>query len=110
LEEARRHYEEALRLDGDDAALVMELGGLLVRLGAAPEAEARLREAIARDPGLARANLLLGMLLHTQGRSTEARPFLEEAVRLEPGDPRVRSELERLHAGGTAPAPYNPVP
>jgi protein O-mannosyl-transferase len=93
LERARRHYEEALAIRGDDAAIVLELGRVLSQMGDLPGAEARMREAVSLDPGRARAHLFLGTLLHVQGRAQEARPILERAVSLDPADAPARLAL-----------------
>lgn len=112
-EEARRRYEEAMRLveaakhaqarkeleraielypDFVDART--QLGSLLLRdEKTLAEAEKHLRHAVATDPQAARAQLALGLCLYRQKRFADAIAPLERGIQLQPGHPQGQALL-----------------
>ena len=72
LDEARRHYEEALRLDPASPAAHLNLGNALARNGQIEAAEAHYREANRLNPNLPEVHNSLGLLLARAGEVDEA--------------------------------------
>ena len=101
FEEARRSWEEAIRLNGEHQMMspwpALNLGLLLTRLDRLDEAEARFRESLASDPRFPQARYQLGITLEKKGRITEALAELEEAARLDPAYPEPQYALSRLY-------------
>jgi len=79
-DEARSHFDEALRIDPGYSPARSFLGKALVLWGRPAEAEALLREALERDPAAPRAHQHLGMALQRQGRWREAAEQYELAL------------------------------
>jgi tetratricopeptide (TPR) repeat protein len=84
LEQARRWYVLAARLDASDAVIPFNLGNVLDELGRAREAEIAYRQAISREPDFADAWFNLGVLKEKQGREEEALESYERAFAVEP--------------------------
>ena len=84
MEEARRWYELAARLDVKDATIPFNLGNVLDALGLTREAEIAYRQALARGPELADAWFNLGILKEKVGREDEALSSYEMAIAVEP--------------------------
>jgi tetratricopeptide (TPR) repeat protein len=101
LDDARRSWEEALRLNDEQQVKspwpALNLGLLLTRLDRLDEAEARFRESIASDPRFPPARYQLGVTLEKKGRLPEAVAELEEAARLDPAYPEPQYALSRLY-------------
>lgn len=100
LQEARAHFETALRLKPDDADAHSNLAVLLSRR---PEerAEAIRHYAIALQvkPDRAAAhNNLANLLAADPGRAAEARHHYEVALRLKPGQPETHHNFAQLLA------------
>src|SRR5207237_693123 len=68
LDEARLHYDEALRLNPASPAAHLNVGNALARDGRAEAAEAHYRDAIRLDPKLPEAHNSLGLLLAHAGK------------------------------------------
>lgn len=71
----------------------------LVRQGAAPEAEDKLRQALRLDPGHGAARQLLAGLLLNEKRDEEAARLLQKGLEAEPDQPELAMLLARLDAG-----------
>jgi tetratricopeptide (TPR) repeat protein len=101
FDEARKSWEEAIRLNGEQRAKspwpALNLGLLLTRLDRLDEAEARFRESLASDPRFPQAHYHLGITLEKKGRLPEATAELEEAARLDPAYPEPQYALSRLY-------------
>jgi tetratricopeptide (TPR) repeat protein len=84
LEEARRWYDVARRLDPEDAVIRFNLGNVLDELGRHGEAEIAYTQAIERSPDLADAWFNLGLLQEKLGRAAEALSSYRRAFAIEP--------------------------
>ena len=86
--EARKEYQEALRLKPDLPAVNFRLGFLLYKDGEYVPAAECFRKELALNPSYSDANLFLGQTLRNLGREEEAIVHLRKAVALD-----TRSEL-----------------
>jgi tetratricopeptide (TPR) repeat protein len=86
--EARKEYQEALRLNPDLPAVNFRLGFLLYQSGEYSSAAEYFRKELALNPSYSDANLFLGQTLHILGREEEAIAHLRKAIALD-----NRSEL-----------------
>jgi predicted CXXCH cytochrome family protein len=93
LEEAERHYRQALAIDPDFTPARANLSRLLNRSGRNAEAVQVLTEGLARQPGIGELQYSLGLLLAEEGRLPEAAAALEQAATLMPGRARVQYNL-----------------
>lgn len=94
LNDAVRHYQDAIRFDSGYVAAYTNLGPILAQQGRTDEAIALYAAALTLKPDLAEAHNNLGMLLGEQGRIADAIPHFEEAVRLKPELEGARQNLE----------------
>jgi Flp pilus assembly protein TadD len=62
------HYQEAVRVNPNDAEAHFRLGTLLARQGRNQEAVTQLNEAIRINPRLGEAYFNLGMIYHRLGK------------------------------------------
>ena len=83
FEQALEHAQRALELAPSEADYHLLVGTLLLRTGAAVEAERYLRLAAAALPWSASAHYNLGRCLLLLGRSEEAAPYLAATDRLQ---------------------------
>lgn len=67
-----------------DAAVLNDLGNLLVMAGEPSEAEAAYRRAVEVDPHRLSAQYNLGLLLLQRGKTGEARQLFEKVIEIEP--------------------------
>ncbi|MCC7156228.1 MAG: tetratricopeptide repeat protein [Bryobacterales bacterium] len=81
--EARKEYEEALRLKPDLPAVNFRLGFLLYKNGEYLPAAERFRKELDLNPSYSDANLFLGQTLRNLGREQEAIVYLRKAVALD---------------------------
>ncbi len=84
LEEARVAYQEAVRNNPSDPAVLNNLGGVLNLLGRPRDAERVLARALLLDPGFAEARFNLGSALWAQGKREEALEAYRRTVRADP--------------------------
>ncbi len=87
-DEAIKAYDEAIRLDPNDADAWYNKGEALNYMGESKYDEAikAYDEAIRLDPQLAEAWFWKGNLLNAQGKHDEALEAYDEAIRLDPND------------------------
>jgi predicted Zn-dependent protease len=85
--DARREFEEELKIDPSSAAVEYVLGELARQDQQTPEAVEHLRRATKFDPGFTDAFIGLGRALLEGGRSDEALVPLQVATKLQPGNP-----------------------
>lgn len=83
--------------DLDVAAVRLQYGVTLLRLGRTEDGVAQLRLAVELDPGDSRAQHKLGAGLARLGREEEALPFFERAVSLAPDVAEHRWRLGEQH-------------
>ncbi len=103
LEEARRHYETALRLAPWFLPASVNLADLLRLQGRDDEGENVLRRALLVDPKNASAHHALGLLLVRRKRPGEALAELGRAAALDPGIPDYAYAYAiGLHSAGRA--------
>ncbi len=91
-EEARLHFEEALR-DASYAVARYNYGTALAERGELDAAERRLTEAVRLDPSLAEAHLNLGNIRAVRGQPQQAVRHFTDALRVRPGFGRARLNL-----------------
>jgi Tfp pilus assembly protein PilF len=84
LNDALRHYQQALRIDPGSALAHYNLGIALEARGQRDEAQGHYQQALQIDPTLAEAHINLGIGLARKGRLDEAISHFRQAVRLAP--------------------------
>ena len=87
MADAKKEFEEALRLRPDYAKARNGMGAVYFRSREMPEAAREFEEALKADPSLAEAHLNLGVALSRMGRVAEAISQCQEALRLRPSSP-----------------------
>ena len=109
-DEARAHYQEALRHNPDHVNALNNLGTVLNQLGRQEEAEASYRRALRVQPAFAQAHNNLGVLLAVQGRLAEAVDCYQAALQFAPDSADVLANLgdayKRLGRAEEAAASY----
>ncbi|MGA2604403.1 MAG: tetratricopeptide repeat protein [Verrucomicrobiia bacterium] len=93
VQEAIRHYEQALRINPDYAEAHYNLGIALGRLGRGPEAIAQFEQALRLDPDYAKAHNNLALALVPLGRLPEAMGHWEQALRIKPDFAEAHNNL-----------------
>jgi Flp pilus assembly protein TadD len=78
------YFEQALRINPDDADTHSSLGLALLQLGRTQEAAPHLEQALRIDPDDVDAHNSLALALLRLGRPQEAIPHLEQALRIDP--------------------------
>jgi tetratricopeptide (TPR) repeat protein len=113
VDDAIRHYNEALRIKPDDADTHYNLANVLARRAEYPDAVAHYREAVKSAPDyvMARNNLAL-CLVRASDRQAAIEQF-QEILRLKPGfEPAMRNlstlmaaqeTMKKTTAGGSGP-------
>jgi len=97
-EEAKKEFEEELKIDPNSAAAEFSLGEIARRGGQWSEAVPHFTHASKLDPGFAEAFLALGMSLNAAERYDEAVGSLEHYVRMLPDDPAGHYQLSIAYA------------
>lgn len=90
LQDALRHYEEAVRLSPNDYRFWMDLGRAREQAGDAAGGEKALRRAVELAPAYAYPRWLLGNVLLRAGRGDES---FQELRRAADADPKLRSQI-----------------
>lgn len=93
LSEARKVFEQAVKIKPRLASAHRHLGMCLASLGQFQEAEGAYKAALEIDPALHAAHLDLGVALQRQGRLEDAKARFESAIKLNPDDPASRANL-----------------
>lgn len=91
--EAKRNFEQELKLDPSNAGAEYVLGELARQASEWADAIDHFTRATKLDAGFAEAYLGLGSSLSSEKRFTEAVPPLETAVKLQPENPVAHYEL-----------------
>jgi tetratricopeptide (TPR) repeat protein len=84
IEDAIAEFEEAIRLDPDNALAHFNLGVAYQYQGKLDQAIAEYQEAISIDPDYAEAHNNLGIAYDDQGKPDEAIAEYQEAIRINP--------------------------
>jgi tetratricopeptide (TPR) repeat protein len=92
-EEAKREFQEELKLDPKNAGAEYVLGELARQAGQWPEAIEHFSKATKLDTGFSEAFLGLGTSLLSAKQFAEAIPPLETAVKLQPANPTAHYQL-----------------
>ncbi len=99
LERALAELRRAVALEPNRASFHSNLGFALQQSGRLDPALTEYREALRLDPKLVSAWINLGTALARDPKTrAQAREAFERAGVLSPGDPRVKANLEELHA------------
>lgn len=93
IDEAARHFSDALEMNPEDAEVHYNLGNILIRLSRTTEAISHYSEALRINPRLAEAHNNLAGILLNQGRFKEAINHYSEALRLNPTDAEIHNNL-----------------
>jgi protein O-mannosyl-transferase len=105
LEEAIRHYEEAIRLAPSYPEIHFNLADALAKMKRLPEAIEQYEAALRLNPNYADAHANLGTALVAVGRPAEAIPHFEQALRIKPDIAQAHYGLGfALEATGRLPA------
>jgi tetratricopeptide (TPR) repeat protein len=93
-------YEEAARIEPDDATAYYNLGSVLAKSpGRSADAIAEFEHALSLRPDYADARSNLGVVLaRTPGRLDEAVAQFKEALRIDPADAEIHNDLGNAYA------------
>jgi Flp pilus assembly protein TadD len=97
-EEARAHFDAALRLNPNYPPSLSNMSQLLMSEGRFEEAAELLKRLLASHPDHAVTHSDLAMALAHQGKAEEAMPHYLEALRLKPSQPEILNNLAWLLA------------
>jgi hypothetical protein len=104
LDEAERHFRQALEIEPNAASSHYHMGVLFRRQNKVSEARAAFENALKLEPENARAHGNLGFVLLLQGEFVLAQKHFQEALRLNPDDAMARDGLDQaLKALGIRP-------
>jgi len=98
IDEAKKEFEQELKIDPNNAAAEFSLGEIARRAGSWDEAIPHFTQASKIDPGFAEAFLALGMTLNSAQRFSEAVGTLERYVKVLPLDPAGHYQLSIAYA------------
>ena len=98
MEDARKEFEEELRIDPGNSAAEFVLGEMALQVPDLEKAIKHLSRAVQLDAGFADAYLELGRALISAERLSEAAGALETAARLQPGNPMAHFHLANAYA------------
>jgi tetratricopeptide (TPR) repeat protein len=92
-EEARKEFEEELKIFPDNAGAEYYLGELARQADKLPEAIEHFSRSAKLYPSFAEAHFGLGRSLLDSGKASDAVPALESAVKLAPDNPTIHFSL-----------------
>lgn len=97
-QEAKRYFEKAISLDGDDANSYLSIANILVHTGSNAEEVLQYAEkANLIDPNYMDANRLLGLTTADIGQGDKAVSYLEKAINLRPDLPFAYEDLGDIY-------------
>jgi len=97
LEQAVRHYEEALKVEPDSALIHSDLGKALEREGRIDEALFEFRRALQLSPNSADSFYDLGNISMDKGQSEQAISYYERVIQIKPDFAGVYNNLGNAH-------------
>jgi predicted Zn-dependent protease len=97
-QEAKREFEEELKIDPSNASAEFSLGEIARRASQWDEAISRFTNACKLDSGFSEAFLALGMSLNSAERYSEAVAPLERYMKMLPADPAGHYQLSIAYA------------
>jgi len=97
-ENAKKEFEEELKVDPNNASAEFMLGETARQAGQWDEAIARFTKASKLDEGFEEAYLALGMSLNSAGKFSDAVSPLQRYVKMQPGDPAGHYQLATAYA------------
>ena len=100
---ARSAFEQALRLNPDDAPILYNLGNIHLNLGNLETAARYFGDALRIDPGMHSARVNLGICLGRAGRLEDAEREFQRVLEADPGNPQALANLrliERIREEG----------
>ena len=92
-EEALEVNQKAIKISSNDAALYLNLGHVLIKLGRFYDSSKSLKQAIKLKPDFAEAFTNLGFALKEQGLLEESEKNLRKAIALDPNQPQSHNNL-----------------
>lgn len=95
--EARKHLEQARRLDPKNTIVSAKLADLLLAEGKYPQAEQAYKAILKNNPRDPNALRGLAEAAQISGNMEQARQLLEDALRNDPGNPWVRLQLAQVY-------------
>ena len=97
-DEAKKEFEEELKLDPTNASAEFMLGEVSRQAGQWDDAATHFTRASKLDEGFVEAYLALGMSLNSAGKFSAAIAPLQSYVRMQPGDPAGHYQLATAYA------------
>jgi len=97
-EDAKREFEEELKIDPNSASSEFLLGEIARQAGQWGEAIPRFERAIKLDEGFVEAYLALGISMNAAGKFADAVTPLENYVKMLPDDPAGHYQLATAYA------------
>ena len=97
-ENAKREFEEELKVDSANAPSEFMLGEMARQAGQWDEAIPHFSRATKLDEGFVEAYLALGMSLNSSGKFSEAIAPLQSYVKMQPADPAGHYQLATAYA------------
>lgn len=96
LEAARAEFEAELKLDGDNANALYEIGELDRLAGKLPQAQSSFEAALKSHPDFPEADLGLGTVLSSLHKPELALPYLQKATQQDPSDQAAWYRLSQV--------------
>ncbi len=96
-EEAKRHYQKAIRLDSEQALYRYNLAKVYIRLGKYSKANAQFKRVLTIEPNFVEAYNELGKLYLQTGQFDEAKRYFEEGLKHSNENTLVDWEPSGLH-------------
>lgn len=97
LVDARKEFEQVVRLNQSDAVAYFNLSNVCMMLGQMADAEKYLGEGIRRQPDSALGHFLQGSLDIRHQKFSEAETVLRQAIELDPAMTQARLQLVNLY-------------
>ena len=99
LDEAREHYERAVKASPESAFLYRDLADVEQQLGRAERARELIDRALTMDPQDAKAHAIRGELLEAAGEGEAALGAYRRALELDPALPELAERITAIETG-----------